>query len=178
MNTLKYFERTWFKVTWQAGIILVLAVAVGLAVNQVRPGGLPLVADWSPEARLQLGSGDTLVVEPDEAQALFVTQSAIFVDARARAIFEEGHIQGAFNLPVEDIDNYFEAFSATVPPEATIVAYCDGESCNSSKELALALLDRGYPNVHVLVNGWTVWQQRNLPIEKGDARSSEITVSQ
>jgi len=149
---------------------LILAVAVGLTVNQVRPGRLLLVADWSPEARLQLDSGDTLVVEPDEAQAFFVTQSATFLDARARDIFEEGHIQGAINLPVEEIDGYFEAFSADVLPEATIVAYCDGESCNLSKELALALLDRGYTNVRVLVNGWTVWQQRNLPVEKGDGR--------
>ena len=170
MSTVKYSERMWFRVVWQAGSILVLAAVVGLAVNQVRPGGLPLVADWSPEARLQMDSGDTLVIGPDEAEALFVTQSAIFLDARAREIFEEGHIQGALSLPAEEIEKNFEAFSADVPPEATIVAYCDGESCNLSKELALALLDRGYTNVRVLVNGWTVWQQRNLPVEKGEGR--------
>lgn len=170
MSTLKYSERTWFRVVWQAGSILILAAVVGLTVNQVRSGGLPLWGDWSPEARLQLDSGDTLVVGPDEAEALFVTQSAIFLDARASDIFEEGHIQGALNLPVEEIDKAFDAFSADIPPEATIVAYCDGESCNLSKELALALLDRGYPNVRVLVNGWTVWQQRNLPVEKGVGR--------
>ncbi len=170
MSTVKYFERTWFKVIWQAGSILIVAAVVGLAVNQVRPGKLALVANWSPEARLQMDSGDTLAIGPDEAEALFITQSAVFLDARARDIFEEGHIQGALSLPVEEIEKNFDAMSASLPPEATIVAYCDGEGCALSKDLALALLDRGYTNVRVLVKGWTVWQQRNLPMETGEAR--------
>jgi len=170
MSTVKYFERTWFKVIWQAGSILLVAAVVGLAVNQVRPGRLPLVADWSPEAQLKLDSGETLAIDPDEAEALFITQSAVFLDARSRDIFQEGHIQGALNVPLEEVEKNFEALSASVSPEATLVTYCDGESCALSKDLALALLDRGYRNVRVLANGWTVWQQRNLPVETGDGR--------
>ncbi len=32
----------------QGGVLLLLAAVVALSVNQLRPGGLPLVGDWSP----------------------------------------------------------------------------------------------------------------------------------
>jgi 3-mercaptopyruvate sulfurtransferase SseA len=55
-----------------------------------------------------------------------------------------------------------------VPPDSLIIAYCDGESCTLSKELAFELAARGYSHVRVLVNGWSVWQDANLPVEAGE----------
>lgn len=159
-----------FQALWQAAAILLIAGAVGMAVNQARPGRLPLVADWSPEARLTLDSGDSLVISPDEAEALFFAESALILDARTHDVFEEGHIQGALNVPVEELEGHLESLFADIPLDANIITYCDGESCNLSHELALALLDRGYGNARVLVNGWTVWQQRGLPVETGVSR--------
>lgn len=40
-----------------------------------------------------------------------------------------------------------------------------GENCDLSHELALFLKQMGFPNTRVLVNGWTVWQELNLPVE-------------
>jgi 3-mercaptopyruvate sulfurtransferase SseA len=52
---------------------------------------------------------------------------------------------------------------STIPLDSTIVTYCDGEACGPSHELAVALLGKGYPDVHVLLNGWTVWRQAGPP---------------
>jgi len=52
--------------------------------------------------------------------------------------------------------------------DTLIITYCDGENCDLSHELAIFLRDMGFPNVKVLVNGWTVWQEMNLPVE-GDS---------
>jgi 3-mercaptopyruvate sulfurtransferase SseA len=52
-----------------------------------------------------------------------------------------------------------------LPFDTPIIVYCDGVSCGLSKELALALLDKGHANFRVLVNGWTLWENRKLPIE-------------
>lgn len=142
-----------------------LASIIAFSVNQFRPGRLLLVGDWSPEAQLKLDSGDSLMVPLDEAKALFLAQAAVFVDARSQDLFAEGHIQGAYNLPWDEFDRHFAAIMADVPQEIPIVTYCDGESCGLSKELAMALLGKGYTNVRVLVNGWTLWQEKNLPTE-------------
>lgn len=142
-----------------------LASVIALSVNQLRPGRLLLVADWGPESMLKLDSGDSLMVSLDEAEALFFAQTAVFLDARSQDLFAEGHIQGAYNLPWNDFEQHFDAIMAGIPWETPIITYCDGESCGLSKELAMALLGKGYTNVRVLVNGWTVWQEKNLPTE-------------
>lgn len=49
--------------------------------------------------------------------------------------------------------------------DAVIITYCDGDTCNLSKELALLLENLGFSKVRVLVNGWTVWQNAGLPVE-------------
>ncbi len=153
-------------VAGQVAVILVLAVAVALSVNHLRPGRLPLVADWSPEAQLVTGSGESLAISIEEAEMLFFTGEAVFLDARPRDRYAEGHIEGAVNLPWEEFDQVQEEVLAELPPDARLIAYCDGEGCASSKELALSLLVKGYGQVKVLVNGWSVWQQRGLPVEE------------
>jgi rhodanese-related sulfurtransferase len=163
--------QTWLNVVWQGGAILILAAAVGLSVNQLRPGRLPLVADWSPQAQLTLESGDTLEISLDQAEDLYHTQMAVFLDARSPELYAEGHIRGAFNLPWDEFESRFAEAMVDIPPETLIITYCDGETCNLSKELALALFDKGYTNSRVLVNGWTAWRERNLPIETGEENS-------
>jgi len=142
-----------------------LASIIALFVNQFRPDRLPLVADWSPEAQLELDSGDSLMISAVDAEALFLAQIAVFLDARSQDLFAEGHIQGAHSLPWDDFDQRFAAVMAAIPRETPIVTYCDGESCGLSKELATALIGKGYTNARVLVNGWTLWQEKNLPIQ-------------
>ncbi len=149
----------------QGVAILVLACLTALAANHFRPGGLPLVADWSPEARLTLDSGDSLMVSLEEAGMLFFDRSALFLDARSSDEYAEGHIDGAVNLPWDEFDDHFATVMADIPPQTPLITYCDGESCGLSKELAMALLAKGYNNVRVLVNGWTLWQEKRLPIE-------------
>jgi rhodanese-related sulfurtransferase len=155
----------WSKVIWQGASILLLSLFISLGVNALRPNGLALVADWSPEAQLTLDSGDSLVVPIEEAEELFFSQSAVFLDARSPQEYEMGRIQGAVNLPWEEFDAYFPVVAADLPPDTLIIAYCDGESCGLSKEVAMALKAKGYENVRVLVNGWSVWQQRSLPTD-------------
>ena len=149
----------------QGVAILILACVTALSVNQLRPAGLPLVADWSPEARLTLDSGESLMISLEEAGMLFFDRSALFLDARSSEEYAEGHIEGAVNLPWDEFDDHFATVMADIPPQTPLITYCDGESCGLSKELAMALLAKGYNNVRVLVNGWTLWQEKRLPIE-------------
>ena len=156
-------------IAWQSGAILILAVVLALTVNHLRRDGLPLVGDWSPKGQLSgLATLEDAVVTLEEARALFLTHGAVFMDARPRELYVSGHIPGALNVPAADIDEVFPQVQQEVPFDSLIIAYCDGESCTLSKELAFDLAARGYAHVRVLPNGWTVWQNASLPVETGE----------
>lgn len=150
----------------QTGVIVLAAVALGLGVNSLRPDRMPLVADWSMEAQLAAAKpGDAMVISLEEAQAIFDSPGVVFVDARPEKFYRMGHIKGARGLPWDDFDMRFEEVMGEVPRETLAIAYCDGEQCSLSKDLALALLGKGFADVRVLLNGWSVWNEAGLPTE-------------
>jgi len=151
----------------QAVAIFLVSTIVALIVNQLRPGKLPWIGDWTPESQLTLDTGENLVITLPEAESFFYAKAALFLDARSALDYADGHIEGARSLPWEQFAALADEVLQDVGPETIIITYCDGESCNLSKELALALMDRGYLNVRVLVNGWTVWQESSLPTAAG-----------
>jgi rhodanese-related sulfurtransferase len=159
------YQAVWFRVIWQMGGILLLGSLLGLSVNLLRSGSLPLIQNWSSEAQLSLDNGDSFAISLDEAEALYCSLEAVFLDARSRELYNEGHIQGALSLPWDEYEKYHSSIMQGLPLATNVIVYCDGVSCGLSKELALALLDKGYTNVRVLVNGWSLWLNRKLPIE-------------
>jgi len=165
-RTAEKRDRIGFRMFWETTAMVLLAVVLGLLVNQLRPGALPLVGDWSPEAQLTLDSGESMVISLEEAKDLCLSKEGTFIDARPRSLYDEAHILCARNLPWEAVDESFEAVMADIPPDALIITYCDGESCALSKDLALELFYRGYENIRVLVNGWSLWVEHQLPVSK------------
>jgi rhodanese-related sulfurtransferase len=142
-----------------------MSALIALSVNSVRSGGLPLIGDWSPEARLAQPTGGSMLITLAEAKEAFLAGQAVFVDARSKDTFEMGHIKSARSLPFEDFDASLQEALTGVSKDTLIVSYCDGEQCDLSKDVADMLKDKGYSNVKVLVNGWTVWSQAGLPTE-------------
>lgn len=162
-----YQRQKWLQAIRQSGAILILAAIVALTANHFRPDRLALVANWSPEARLSATpSGESLAISLEEAEVLFFSEQAVFIDARPYEYYQSGHVEGARSLPWEDFEALFLQVMADVAPDTPIITYCDGEGCGLSKELSFALLEKGFTNVRVLVDGWSVWQHANLPIER------------
>ena len=162
----------WVKTLWQIPAILAIALGIGLISNTLRPDSLQMVDDWSAEARITTATGEHLIISLSEAAKLFTEKAALFIDARSDEDFRKGHIQGAKSLPWQDVDQRFIEIAEDISPDMTIITYCDGETCELSHNLALFLLDMGFKNVRVLVNGWSVWKKTNLPVEKEDKVSS------
>jgi len=152
---------------WQGALVVVFGVLLGLTVNHFRPAGLPLVAEWSMEKQVaSIPTQENPVVDLEEATALYMTRGAVFIDAREAKFYRMGHVEGARNLPWEDFENRFPQIMADIPPDTLLITYCDGEACTLSRDLAVALVGKGYPHVRVLLNGWSVWQAANLPVER------------
>ena len=126
---------------------------------------MPVVSDWSPVARLTVSPGKSLVITLEDARDAHNENRALFIDARSPEEFGSGHLRGAINLTWLDFDTRGSTLLKDVPKDKLIVTYCDGENCDLSKELAQMLIGAGFTNVHVLVNGWTVWKVAGLPFE-------------
>jgi rhodanese-related sulfurtransferase len=118
-------------------------------------------------------TGERMDITLEEAEKLFFTHAAVFIDARPAEDHAKGHIQGAHSLPWHDVDIKFIDVTQDLDLETQIVTYCDGETCELSHDLALFLRDAGFMNTRVLVNGWTLWQQKGLPVESGLSRAQQ-----
>ncbi len=151
---------------WQIPALLILASLIAVGVNHWRSDGIPIVGDWSTKARFSDAAEKSLIIDLNRAVKLHESQEAIFVDARPESLYLEGHIRGALNIPWQDVDRYFVEVINRIDREKYIITYCDGENCELSNELALFLIQMGFENVHVLVNGWTEWQQAGLPTDE------------
>lgn len=158
----------WGRAVWQMTAIVALGSLIGLATNHLRSDRIALVADWSLKGQLAsigAATGENIVIPFEDAQVLFLSNEAVFLDARPEAAYRMGHIERARSLPWEDFEARFPEVMADVSPDARIITYCDGESCSLSKELATVLLARGFRGTRVLLNGWSAWMEANLPIE-------------
>lgn len=165
MEPLRLIHK-WRHALWQIPVVIIVAGILALSINIFRKSSLPLVGDWSVAARMTTVSGEHLDISIDDAARLFREKAAVFMDARSAAEYRRGHIQGALNLPWQEVDQLFMTVMADLSPDKPIVTYCDGETCNLSHDLAVFLKDMGYVNVKVLVNGWTLWKEAGLPVDE------------
>ncbi|MEI6262565.1 MAG: rhodanese-like domain-containing protein [Deltaproteobacteria bacterium] len=155
----------WIRSIRQLLVIVLAAVAIALISNHFRPSPLQLVGNWSQEAQLVSPSGRQLAISLGAAKVLHQSRGAVFMDARPLEEFTKGHIQGAISLPWHEAEQRVMDATADMANDVLVITYCDGDSCNLSKDLALFLENLGFSKVLVLVNGWTLWQDAGLPIE-------------
>ena len=76
-----------------------------------------------------------------------IDNGAIIIDVRTVEEFNTGHISGATNIPLDQID--------TVDKEAVIIVYC--RSGVRSAEAAQKLADMGYTSLYNLDGGLINW---------------------
>jgi rhodanese-related sulfurtransferase len=135
------------------------SAAVGLGFNQVREIGIPLGAETV--APLEHSSEEIPV---DEAARM--PGEILFVDARSRAAFAEGHLPGAVSLPYEEFETAYGEVADRLVPGIPLITYCEGGDCTLSHSLAHALRQGGYDDVRVLAGGFEAWARAGLPVEQ------------
>lgn len=153
-----------WQILWQSCSIIVVAVIFALIANTLRQNTFPLNRK-NITSQDQHSTAPRQYISLQEARNLFFSGRAIFLDARPREFYKLGHIKGAINLPYEQFDTLFATVMKGIDHDSTIITYCDGEGCQLSKDLALALNKIGYTQVKILENGWTTWEEANLPTD-------------
>ncbi len=82
------------------------------------------------------------------------------LDVRPTEEFQAGHIPGAVNLPLKDLENHLK----DLPKDQEIIAYCRGPYCVLSFEAVAALRKKGYA-ARRLEDGYPEWRASGLPTE-------------
>jgi rhodanese-related sulfurtransferase len=143
----------------EAVIILVFSGVVGLAVNFLRDGGIPLVAE-ADAFRIRTNAD---FVSTADAWGLYDGGDAFFVDARDAASFDREHIEGALNASPTQAGVDSLAWIATADPY--VITYASQGTQRQAGVLADKLMDAGFSRVLVLVDGIEGWKQAGHPVE-------------
>ena len=88
--------------------------------------------------------------------------AAAVLDVRPEDEFQQGHLPGALNIPLAQLERRL----AELPPDREIVAYCRGPWCALSFEAVAALRQRGF-QARRLEDGFPEWKVAGLPIGPG-----------
>lgn len=102
----------------------------------------------------------------DELMARLAEGSVTLIDVRPVDEFDEGHLAGARNIPLAEID----AAVAQLDPETEIVAYCRGPWCVLSFDAIERLRARGF-KARRLAEGYPEWKAAGLPVGQSDVAS-------
>ncbi|GAB5373843.1 MAG: rhodanese-like domain-containing protein [Acuticoccus sp.] len=96
----------------------------------------------------------------------------VLLDVRGPALYADGHVPGALNLPHGKMT---ERRVAEWPADTLFVVYCAGPHCNGANKAAVRLARMGRP-VKEMIGGVTGWIDEGFALAKSEAPSSVAEV--
>ncbi len=151
----------WKKTLLEAGLILLLSILLGTVSNL--PSIKSFFAGDFDQSFVSLDEYPGLVyISGEEAEELFFSGEAVFVDSRPFEDYEKGHILNALSIPFDEVDRVLN--QREINPQDILVIYCDGQGCRSSEILAMRLHREGFSRIKVFFGGWEEWIARGLPV--------------
>jgi len=97
-----------------------------------------------------------------QATQMINREDALVLDVREAAEYAKGHILGAKNVPLAELERRAGEFDKH--KAKPVIVTCDSGS-RSTRAIGL-LKGRGFANVVNLSGGYGGWQQAGLPVEK------------
>lgn len=107
---------------------------------------------------------EPLGIKLQKAYFLFSNNKAVFIDARDKWDFSDGHIKGALNIPDYSFDKN-DPVVKSLDKDQIYIIYCGGDDCDSSIKLSKELSNLEFTNLYVFFGGWTEWQASGYPTE-------------
>jgi rhodanese-related sulfurtransferase len=80
-------------------------------------------------------------------------QDFVLLDVRGSALYQQGHIKGAINIPHSRLN---QGNLASFASDTLFVVYCAGPHCNATEKAAIRLSKLGRP-VKKMIGGVTGW---------------------
>ena len=146
-------------------------IRLGQPGDSTAPGGMqqpgaaatPLWNNYQPPS----WATDWEHIDLETAKKWQKDPTVLFLDARAKVEYDQGHIPGALPMPLGEFDKYYADAEAKIKKASKLVTYCHGIGCKLSDKVSQRLYrDKGHKNVASFFGGWPQWSQANLPIER------------
>ena len=125
-------------------------------------GGLLLMTLLVLAFELRQRGAAAAAIAPFEAIRM-MNGGAVLVDLRSANQFKDGHIEGARNVPGDQIATEPKTLERLAGK--TLVLYCDSGTTTAAAQRTLE--QAGAKNVFSLRGGLAAWKQENLPVVKG-----------
>lgn len=110
-----------------------------------------------------MGGGGVNTVSPTQAVQLINKDKAVVIDVCSEAEFAEGHVTGAKNVPVDDLDS---RLAQVAKNKATPLLMVCASGIRSRRAVGVAK-KQGYEQVYSLAGGMGAWRGASLPVQKG-----------
>ena len=90
-------------------------------------------------------------------------EDAVILDVRKLTEYEESHIVGAVNVPVQD--ESFEDMVAKLDPNRKYIVHCSANHYVGRSNSALKTMqDLGFKHLYSLKGGYKAWEDAELPL--------------
>lgn len=99
-----------------------------------------------------------------EAQALMQQPNTLVLDVRSPGEFETAHIDGAVNIPVDQLDPHLREIVNNAG--GTLVLVC--QSGGRAEQAATKLSREGKQDLVLLAGGMNSWLAANAPVKRGE----------
>ena len=159
-------------------LILIISLVLSFSANALSPNGIALEGQWDPEIGVVMPGAnkahavDVLQInDPYKAKQLVESGTMIILDVRWPEIYDLGHIPGALNFPLNDLeeqeeskDDQKETLLSKITPEDKILVYCAGVTCHDSHTFASHLMKMGFTHVTVYAGGFEEWEEMGFDV--------------
>ncbi len=101
-------------------------------------------------------------ISQEEAKALLDRGEAVFVDLRSPFFYDQFHLPGAVRLDLKEVVKHAES----VPPDKTIVYYCDCPNEETSARAVQLVRKRLPVRAVAFVGTVEEWLEKDYPFER------------
>ncbi|WP_225875874.1 rhodanese-like domain-containing protein [Cyanobium sp. NS01] len=167
-----WHQRIWISLeTAVVGLILMACVLLGVGAQPIA-----MAASTPPEPTLESAVDRYLVSMPGDYYAvrtvpalkrLIGSDEALLVDVRQPSEYQAGHISGAINIPLKDLEHRLNL----IPTDQAVVLYCSTGYRSAMGVMALQL--QGFDQVRGFPPSFAGWQSAGEPVSRLDP-SGEI----
>ena len=110
-----------------------------------------------------MGGGGVNTVSPTQAVQLINKDKAVVIDVCSESEFAEGHVSGAKNVPVDELES---RLTQVAKNKATPLLMVCASGIRSRRAVGVAK-KQGYEQVYSLAGGMGAWRTASLPVQKG-----------
>jgi rhodanese-related sulfurtransferase len=110
-----------------------------------------------------MGGGGKATVQPMKAVQMMNHEKAVVIDVCEPNEFANGHVGGARNVPLSQLEKQLEG--AVKNKQLPLILVC-ASGMRSGRAVAVAK-KLGYDNAYSLAGGMGAWRAANMPVSKG-----------